>query len=380
MICLTKYLKVTKTINLLYKLPLACSFLALLLLPSACSKDPVRQVIIDDTDTVKATTYANGIFVVNEGNFNWGNASVTFVDNQNNTVIQDIFTKSNSRSLGDVAESMTIARNLGYLLINNSNRIEVVSLKDFKSVKTITGLHSPRYLQVVDSNKAYATNLQNYISIIDLQTNTVSGTIKTTSWTENLIKYNQYMLVTSIGSFNEPSSKRVAQILVIDTKTDAIVDSIQSGKEPIGIVIDKKEKVWVLCSGGYDNFEAPSLIRINPELRIVEKVFTFTDPAQVPSRLCMNPTGDTIYFLKGGVYQMPVTSAALPDQPLINPDGRLFYGLNIHPTTGRIYVSDAKDYVQNGTAYQYTVQGSLVKQYTTGRIPGSFCFTQNSTK
>ncbi len=275
----------TKTINLLYKLPLACSFLALLLLPSACSKDPVRQVIIDDTDTVKATTYANGIFVVNEGNFNWGNASVTFVDNQNNTVIQDIFTKSNSRSLGDVAESMTIARNLGYLLINNSNRIEVVSLKDFKSVKTITGLHSPRYLQVVDSNKAYATNLQNYISIIDLQTNTVSGTIKTTSWTENLIKYNQYMLVTSIGSFNEPSSKRVAQILVIDTKTDAIVDSIQSGKEPIGIVIDKKEKVWVLCSGGYDNFEAPSLIRINPELRIVEKVFTFTDPAQVPSRL-----------------------------------------------------------------------------------------------
>jgi hypothetical protein len=94
----------------------------------------------------------------------------------------------------------------------------------------------------------------------------------------------------------------------------------------------------------------------------------------------MNPTGDTIYFLKGGVYQMPVTSSALPGQPLINADGRLFYGLNIHPTTGRIYVSDAKDYVQNGTAYQYNVLGNIVKQYNTGRIPGSFCFTQNSTK
>jgi hypothetical protein len=275
---------------------------------------------------------------------------------------------------------MTIAGSLGYLLINNSNRIEVVSLKDFKSVKRIEGLHSPRYLQIVDSNKAYATNLQNYISIIDLHTNTVTGTIKTTSWTENLIRYDKYMLVTSIGTFNATSAVRKPQILIIDAQTDAIVDSMQTGKEPIGIVIDKKQKVWVLCSGGYDNFEAPSLMRINPELRIVEKVFTFPDPKLVPSRLCMNPGGDTIYFLKGGVYQMPVTSATLPSQPLINADGRLFYGLNIHPFTGRIYVSDAKDYVQNGTAYQYSVQGNLIKEYTTGRIPGSFCFTKNSSK
>jgi hypothetical protein len=358
---------------------LLCSLAALSILPSACTKEPIREkpVIID---TTKAATYENGIFVVNEGNYNWGNASVTFLDNSTNTVIQDIFSKSNDRTLGDVAESMTISGNLGYLVINNSNRIEVVSLKDFKSIKTISGLHSPRYMQVIDSNKAYATNLQNYISVIDLKTNSVTGTIKTTSWTENLIRYDKYMLVTSIGSFNKPSSQRKAQIMVIDTETDSIVDSIQSGKEPISIVIDKKQKVWVLCSGGYDNYEAPSLLRINPELRVVEKTFTFPNATEVPSRLCMNPTADTIYYLKGGVYQMPVTSAALPAQPLIKADGRLLYGLNIHPTTGRIYVSDAKDYVQNGAAYQYNVQGTLIKQYITGRIPGSFCFTKNSIK
>ncbi|MCX6307093.1 MAG: YncE family protein [Bacteroidetes bacterium] len=365
---------------LIYNFTVLCSLIVLSILPSACSKDPIREKIITPPDTTKVATYENGIFIVNEGNYNWGNASVTYLDNKDNTVIQDIFNKSNNRSLGDVAESMTISGNLGYLLINNSNRIEVVSLKDFKSVSTITGLHSPRYLEVVDSSKAYATNLQNYISVINLKTNTVSSTIQTTSWTENLIRYDRFMLVTSIGRFSEPTAVRKAQILVIDTQTDAIVDSIQSGKEPIGIVIDKKQKVWVLCSGGYDNFEAPSLLRINPELRVIEKVFTFPDPKAVPSRLCMNPTGDTIYFLMGGVYQMPVTSAALPAQPLIRPEGRLFYGLNIHPATGRIYVSDAKDYVQNGTAYQYDVTGSLVKSYTTGRIPGSFCFTKNSTK
>jgi len=364
---------------ILYSFALLCSLLTLSLLPTACSKGPVREKIINE-DTITSSTYENGIFVVNEGNYNWGNASVTFLDNDNNIVIQDIFTKSNDRGLGDVAESMTIIDSMGYLLINNSNRIEVVSLKDFKSVKIISGLHSPRYMQIVDSKKAYVTNLQNSISIIDLQTNSVTGTIKTTGWTENLIRYGKIMLVTSIGHFPEPSSKRKAQILVIDTETDSIVDSIQSGKEPIGIVIDKEQIVWVLCSGGYDNFEAPSLIRINPELRVVEKVFTFPDSKDVPSRLCINPTGDTLYFLKGGVYQMPVTSNVLPDLPLIRPDGRRFYGLNVHPITGRIYVSDAKDYVQNGTAYQYSVAGNQIKQYNTGRIPGSFWFTKNSHK
>ncbi len=369
-----------KNFDIIYHFSFLITLLAASIIPSGCSKEPIREVIVDPGDTTKASTYENGVFIVNEGNYNWGNASVTFLNNSNNTVIQDIFNKSNNRSLGDVAESMTISGGLGYLVINNSNRIEVVSLKDFKSVKSISGLNSPRYLQLVDSNKAYATNLQNYISIIDLHSNSVTGTIKTTSWTENLIRYGKYMLVTSIGSFNQPSAFRKAQILVVDTETDAIIDSIQSGKEPIGIVLDKKQKVWVLCSGGYDNFESPSLIRINPELRIIEKVFTFPDPKALPSRLCMNSTGDTIYYLKGGVYQMPVTSAALPEKPLIAAEGRLFYGLNIHPTTGRIYVSDAKDYVQNGTAYQYSVQGDLIKQYVTGRIPGSFCFTQNSSK
>jgi len=363
-----------------YKFLLFFSLLTLAALTHSCSKTPIREHKVDPPDTTHITSYANGIFVVNEGNYNWGNASVTFIDNKSNALIQDIFKKSNDRSLGDVAESMKIADNLGYLVVNNSNRIEVVSLSDFKSVTTITGLNSPRYLEIVDSTKAYVTNLQKDISIIDLHTNTVSGTIKTNGWTENLIKYDKYMLVTSIGTFSDPSSKRRAQIFVIDTQLDAIVDSIQTGKEPIGIVIDKKQKVWVLCSGGYDNYEAPSLIRINPELRLVEKIFTFSNPAEVPSRLCINPTADTLYFLKNGVCQMPVAAAVLPVQPMIASEGRLLYGLAVHPATGHIYVSDAKDYVQNGTVYQYNTSGSLLKQYTAGRIPGSFCFTRNSSK
>lgn len=346
-----------------------------------CSKEPIREKPVEPpADTVKVATFESGIFVINEGNFNWGNASVTYLDTKTNAVVQDIFHLANQRSLGDVAESMKISGKHGYLVINNSNKIEVVTTKDFKSVTSISGLSSPRFLELIDSTKAYVTNLQKNISILDLTNNTVSGTIKTSTWTENLLRYDKYMLVTSIGSFSEPSSGRISQIFVINTETDKIIDSIQTGKEPIGLVIDKKQKVWVLCSGGYDNFESPSLIRINPELRIVEKIFTFPVSQKVPSRLCMNPTGDTLYYLMGGVYQMPVASVVLPEQPLINSAGRLLYGLDIHPVTGNLFISDAVDYVQNGMVYQYKSNGTLISNYKAGRIPGSFCFTKNSAK
>ncbi len=78
---------------------------------------------------------------------------------------------------------------------------------------------------------------------------------------------------------------------------------------------------------------------------------------------------------------MPVSSAAIPSSPFIPSSDHLFYGLGIHPANGNIYVSDAKDYVQNGTVYQYNqVTGSLVRTFPAGRIPGSFCFTQVSKK
>ena len=348
----------------------------------SCSKDPIREKKDDPTDTFPVSqTYTNGIFIINEGNFNWGNASVSYINQETGKVEQNIFEEANQRGLGDVAQSMQIFRNYGLILINNSNKVEVVNLKDFKSVKSITGFTAPRYLEVIDSNKAYVTNLKKDISVINLHTLTVEKTIKTPTWTEGLVKFDHFVFITSVGDYYLSNAFRKAQIYIIDTDKDMIIDSILTGKEPMGIVIDKKQKIWVMCTGGYDHFEDPSLIRIDPALRIVEKTYIFPATGSVPSRLCINSAGDILYYLKGGVYQMPVTSSELPSEPLINPDGHLFYGLAIHPKTGCLYVSDAVDYVQTGFVFQFNSQtGQQINSYTAGRIPGSFCFTSNSGK
>jgi hypothetical protein len=362
-----------------HKTPFHFLLIALSILAFSCSKDPIRETPVDpDPDPDSTTTYENGVFVINEGNFNWGNASVSFIDEKNQTVIQDIFRKANDRSLGDVAQSMAILKNTGLIVVNNSNKVEVVSLKDFKSIGSISGFSSPRYIEIIDSSKAYVTNMQNNVSVIDLKNLTITKTIPTQNWTEGMIRYDRFVFVASLGKFNEPNYKRNAQILIIDTKEDRVVDSIQSGKEPTSIVIDKKDKIWVLCTGGYDNFEPASILRINPETRDVEKIFVFPGMQDTPSKLCINPAGDMLYYLKGGIYQLPVTASELEQQPMIPSDGRLFYGLSIHPETGDIFVSDAVDYVQDGKVYRYDpVSGALIKSYNAGRIPGAFCFTSD---
>jgi hypothetical protein len=351
-------------------------------LVTSCSKDPIRPTtpLPDPPDPNDSTSYADGFFVVNEGNFNWGNASVTFVDGVTKETQQQVFQQINNRPLGDVAQSMKVVGDRAFIIMNNSNSIEVVNLKDFKSIGTIKGFNLPRYMELVDSTKAYVTNLYNDISVVDLNTMSVVKSIQTPEWTESMVKYNQYMFVTCIGSFSEPSSKRKAKVLIIDTKEDRIIDSIQTGKEPLGLVIDKKMKLWVLCSGGFDNYEPPVLIRINPDLREVEQAFPFQTIAEAPSKLNINPSGDTLYFLNNGIYQVPVTAYAIPDAPLIPTEGRLFYGLYVHPIDGTIYATDAVDYVQNGVAYQFSSEnGATLQQWSTGRIPGSFCFPDAAT-
>lgn len=359
----------TPLLRILFSISVVTLFLA------SCSKDPIREKPVDPgPDPVDSLDLKTGCLIINEGNFNWGNATVTYINPEFDYVQPDLFTAVNNRPLGDVAQSMGVYNDLGFIIVNNSNKIEVVSMNTFESVKTISGFNSPRFIEFIDATKAYVTNMKKDISIVNLKTLEITGTIQTPEWTEGLIRYNDYIFATCIGVFNEPSIHRKAKVLIISTKEDKIIDSIQTGKEPVNIVIDKKNKMWVLSTGGWDSYEPASLVRIDPDLKIVEKAYVFPSQSAVPSRLCINPTGDTLYYLKDGVYQLPVTASALPVSPLIKSEGRLLYGLNIHPDDGTIWVTDAVDYVQPGRVYHYDTKGTLVDSFKTGTIPGNVCF------
>ncbi|MDR1983880.1 MAG: YncE family protein [Prevotellaceae bacterium] len=314
----------------------------------------------------------NGVFVVNEGNFMYGNASLSYYSPENKQAENEVFIRSNGIKLGDVAQSMTTHNGLGYIVVNNSGIIFVIDINTFKIVRTITGFISPRYVHFISDTKAYVTDLYgSKISIINPQTSKITGSIPINGHksAEQMAQSGKYVFINCWSYDNK--------IFVIDSENDKIADSITVGIQPNSLVIDKNDKLWVLTDGGYQGnpygHEIPALFCINISDFKIEKRFDF-ELNDSPSRLCINNSLDTLYFINKSVWRLDVSATGLPYSPVIPYNGTIYYGLGVSPRTSEIYVADAIDYVQNGKVYRYTPQAVCTDTIDAGISPSSFCF------
>lgn len=327
----------------------------------ACRKDKPKDLLQPNISIV-----ANGVYITNEGNFMFGNAKVSYYNPTQTMATEDLFQPANNRPLGDVCQSMCLFNGKAYLVINNSNKIEVVNSQTFVSSAVITGFTSPRYFLPVSNNKGYVTDLtSNNIAVVDLSSNTIIKKIPCNGWTEELVLSYGKAFVTN---------QRRDKVYVINTSTDMLIDSIAVGYASNSIKEDKNGKLWVLCGGNKTNNINASLHRINPITNLVEQTFTFSNSTDSPWRLDINGTNDTLYFLNKGVYRIAINSASLPTIPFISQVNNNFYGLGIDPTSGIIYVADAVDYVQRGVIYRYNSNGTLINTFLAGIIPSDFYF------
>ena len=320
----------------------------------------------------KVNIPSQGVFIVNEGNFMYGNASLSVYNPATRIVQNDIFYSINGLPLGDVAQSMVIQNGFGYIVINNSGKIYVIDTTSGKYVGKITGLTSPRYMHFVSTEKSYITDLYaGKISIVNPTTYQITGTILTPGHasTEQMVQWNDFLFV-SCWSYDNT-------VLVINTKTDQVVDSIKTGKQPGGLVQDKFNKIWVLCDGGWvksgSGGRIPMLQRIDPSTRTIDENFSLTSDAN-PSRLAINGTGDSILFINAGIWKLGVNQTSLGDHPFLIAGTHLYYSLAVDPLNSELYLSDAIDYQQDGIIYRYSSLGVKIDSFKVGIIPGSFCF------
>ena len=358
---------------------------------------PVGHACMNDEDWVEQNKpnlgaeefqKRGGVVVVNEGNFMYGNASLTYYDPGTGKLINDIFYRQNGIPLGDVAQSAVIHDGELFVVVNNSGKIMVMnagkyaSLKAFDFTHKITGLPSPRYINFIDSSKAYISDLYGkQISILDPFSYTVSGKIDIDNHnpdfyqhpSEQFIKFGDEVF-TNCYSYDD-------KVLVINSKTDRLTDSITVLPQPNSMVLDRYGKIWTLCDGGYKGSiyddSLPGLVRIDAMSRTVEKIFLLPDD-DWPSKLCINRNADTLFFINRDVWRMPVNATALPQEPFIRANSgtgtRLFYGLGVDPVSSDVYVSDAIDHVQSGIIYRYSAWGEGIDTFRAGIIPGFFCF------
>jgi len=338
---------------------------------TSCSNDDVTSQV-----ELPLGSYDNGALILNQGNFGTPNSSMSYLSDDLAKFQHDIFEIVNpDETLGDTGQDLGFYENKAYIVMNNSNKIEVVNRYTMKHITSITlGLSNPRYIAFYNG-KGYVTNwgdggssTDDFVAVINLNSNTVSATIPVTEGPERIVAENNKLYVAHKGGYN------FGNVVSMINPVNNVVTQIAVGDVPNSLV-ENNGTLYVLCEGkpSWSGSETGGkLVKINLATNMTSSI-DFASTSH-PSNLVIDTS--LLYYTEGAnIYKMNVTATTLPTASLFSTTDQGVYGVySFAVKNSKIYVGDAVDYSSNGKVYVYSLTGALKKEYTVGVIPAGFYF------
>lgn len=358
---------------------------------------PDQPVTPADSDEFKV---GSGVFVLNEGVYMNGNASLCFYDPVADTVVNNLFYRVNNAPLGDVAQSLAMADGMLYIVVNSSNYIYKMDANTIKIDTTqpfkLVDFYSPREMCFVAPNKAYVSDLMGTgLWIVNPQDMSHSGFVETGKSTEKMVLLGNELYVSNWSNYYVPGMEKNS-VQVVDVNNDVKVAEITVGKEPNMMAVDKNGHVWVLCEGATWELdgEKPTLWEIDPQLKVAQCRFTFEDDVDPltgeitrfsATGLRSDLQGRHFYIIVSNVDEYGSSSDSevrcfdmetltFSETFRISSNGNTFYNMSVDPKTGDLYVSCISNPINNGTVYRYSSDGVLLSSFEAGLFPSAMLF------
>lgn len=329
-------------------------------------------VACDPDDLALRGEYENGAFVLNEGNFQDGNGSITFYEVSDGIIEQTIFSGVNDTPLGDVVQSGIVNDGRAYLVVNNSNKVEVVNAYTFERELTISDVLLPRYM-TISGDKGYLTEWVSFsdpgrVAIIDLSSGTIDNTVTVGFGAEDVEVIGDKIFVSN--SFGNTVS-------VIDQANNNSIETITLSASPKQMVVDMNGDLWVACGGGFDANFSPAnngaIYKINAETN--EILSTYELNTNFAAKLALNSDANTIYYFVGNtVFAQNVTGALSTEPFTVVNDASSLRGIGVNPNTNIVYVGDSKFFAEDGEVFRYDSQGAFIDSFDAGLAPTGFIF------
>lgn len=347
---------------------LSISIFAIALLGVSCNKDDNDEIDLPSGD------YANGILIANEGPFNNGSGTVTFISEDLATQEDAIYKKVNGEDLGNVVQSIGFDGDQAYIIANVSRTVTVVNRYTFEKIVDISdGFENPRYFTAVNG-KGYVTDWgdpnddsDDFVAVIDLATNTIQSTISVSFGPERLLAKGNTLYVAHQGGYGQNDI-----VSVINTNSNAVITTIPVGAVPNSLQMDNTGNLWVLSAGtpSYAGTETGGVLsKINTSSN---EVVSHLDFSTTDHPTLLNFDNSELYFyLNGTVYIMETSAIDLPSSGIL--DGVNFYAMSV--SEGKLYGTSAGDFASKGTLIVYDINSkTIVKSFTVGIIPGGVYF------
>jgi len=371
---------------------------------SSCRGD--EHIVVSDVQIIRDKIDPNskiaGMYLVNEGNMGSNKCTLDYLDYTEGIYMRNIYPERNPtvvKELGDVGNDVQIYGNKLYIIVNCSNKVEVLDARTGVRIKQIE-IPNCRYI-CFRREHAYVSS---YVAGVLIDPNAPLGAvfkIDTASLQvvdkvtvgyqpEEMAVLGDYLYVANSGGYRVPYYDNT--VSVVEFEGFRQEQQIVVGLNLHRIKADKYGKLWVSSRGNYNDIYSPygsvpsNLFVLDKRVGYNEMILT--DTINVP---CSNMAihGDSLYLYSHDYDN--ITQQSTLTYGIINiktkkvvsknfiTDGtekeiKMPYGISIHPETGDIYVTDAKNYVSTGTLSCYNKEGKRKWRVSTGDIPAHMVY------
>lgn len=313
---------------------------------------------------------SNCALVLCEGLFQQNNSSISWIDFSSGTIDNAYFVTRTNRQIGDTGNDMKRYGGKIYVVINVSSVVEVLSAKDFSSIKQINMTaggtsKQPRSIAFYGSN-AYVTCYDGFVDVIDTVTLQVTARIPVGSNPEGITIANNKIYVANSGGLNFPNVD--STVSVIDLSTNSEISKITVGPNPGAMISDASGDVYTIVRGDYG--ATPSRMK---------RINTSTD--QLVETFAFNISGVTemndkfLVFESNSVSVFDPVLEQIENSNFVDLSGiTTLYNVSFRPSTNMIYISDAMNYSNTGYIKAYGLNGTYQASYHVGLNPSKLIF------
>jgi len=338
----------------------------------SCEKNPVKQ----NGELTIGAAY-RGAIIVNEGHFQQGDASLSFFDSDSQQIYNDVFKDKNGESLGDVGNSIYLRDTLAYIVINNSDKIEVINTQSFRRSRKIIlpAGTSPRHLAFTDDAEILVTSLYSgKVLSIDLASGVVSGEIPVGANPEEILRFNNQVFVANSG-FGAGNT-----VSVIGLPGKAVQKEIDVGDNPRFLRADPSGRIHVLCGGDYKDWGNPDddtpggIWVIDPgNMRVSDSLIL--PVGQHPGKFDISAEGHGYVVVDGQIRVYETQTMELLENDITGNSALNAYALRFNSHENLLYILDAVDFVSMGRLWILDPENSaMTGPFETGAIPGDVAF------
>ena len=375
-------------------------FLLIVCLVAGCREDEVVVPTEYDILPVELSdgTGVVGMYLLNEGNMGSNKCSLDYLDYVQGYYVRNLYAERNPhvvKELGDVGNDIQVYGSKLYVVVNCSNKMEVldaatgirlgqVDIPNCRYVRFYRGhAYVSSYVGPVQINNPDA--VQGAVYKVDTLTLDIVDKCTVGYQPDELEVLGQYLYVANSGGYMAPNYDYTVSVIELEgfKQVEKIPVSINLHR----IKADNDGKLWVTSRGDYQD--------IHSNLYVLEKKrgrneMEVTDTLNIPcSNFCIS--GDSLYYystewnnytqsntITYGIINTrtkeKVSDSFIKDGT--EADITIPYGIMIHPDTGDIFVTDAKNYVSSGVLHCYSKDGYKKWSVRTGDIPAHMCFVK----